>query len=75
MIYQLYIDEKNYELRVSKATAAFRNAKVGENVLHFNDNYFLSTSKGLLVNEARAVKDMWLKDLEEKLEKVKSLKL
>ena len=75
MIYQLYIDDKNYELKLSKAHKSFEREKVGEDILHYNDNYFLSTSRKALLKEALAVKEMWLKDLEEKLEKVKSLKL
>ena len=75
MRYELYVNEKDYSIKVKPARKAFDRVIVGEEIVQFNDCYFLSTSRKLLVEEARSIKEMWVKDLESKLERVKDIKI
>ena len=75
MRYELYVNEKDYSIKVKPARKAFDRVKVGEDILQFNENYYLSTCRKLLVEKAHSIKEMWVKDFESKLERVKAIKI
>ena len=81
-MYQLYINEKTVELKVSQLKAAFKNnTKIREflqntpyDIYYQNENYRLCGKRAPLVELARDIRNGWLvqaKNLVQKIEEIK----
>ena len=82
-IYQLEHNKESGTLKVSPITKVFDKAyankvltdKPQDYIYHYNSNYFFSFSRKALVQLAKKMKEEWIKELEDKLEVYKSIKI
>jgi hypothetical protein len=83
-MYQLYIDRKNYKLKVEKIQKQFQNygpliafAHTGkeDDIFCYNENYRMCKNRKVLVQLAREIKDLWLLEVTEQAQKIEEIKI
>ena len=81
-MYQLYINEGTLELKVSKMSNALKAVcfsmlkdKEGDEVLSYNKYYRISKSRRALMQLAWGIKDEWLKQAKERLQKIAEIEI
>lgn len=82
-IYQLYHDKKHGILKVTPMHSVFYNCYIDKMldknnpdfVAYYNEQYFFSFSRKVLVQKAREMKEEWIKEVKVKLEMYKSIKI
>ena len=83
-VYQLYHDKDKRLLKVSQCNKIFYNDPAiflqfrnqsEDFVYYYNPNYYFSSSRKMLVQKARHLKEEWIKELESKLYLYKNIKI
>jgi hypothetical protein len=81
-MYQLYINEGTLELKVSKISSALKDVcapilkdKEGDEILSYNKHYKISKSRRALMQLAWGIKDEWLKQAKERVQKIESIEI
>lgn len=81
-MYQLYINEGTLELKVSKMSDALKDVcapilkdKEGDEILSYNRHYKISKSRRALMQLAWGIKDEWLKQAKERVQKIESIEI
>lgn len=82
-MYQLYINEKTLELKVTPLKAAFKNEqKVIEfmqntpyDIYYYNENIRLCGKRAPLVELARDIKKWWLVEAKNRMQKIEDIKI
>lgn len=81
-MYQLYINEGALELKVSKISNALKDAcvpmlkdKEGDEILSYNKYYRISKSRRALMQLAQSIKDEWLKQAKERVQKIEEIEI
>lgn len=76
-MYNLFIDRKNYEMRITKVNNRARHLMIDytEDVQYYNEFYFVCTDKNKLKEKANEIKQEWQNKIEVDLEKVKNIKI
>jgi hypothetical protein len=81
-MYQLYINEGILELKVSKISSALKDVcapilkdKEGDEILSYNKHYKISKSRRALMQLAWGIKDEWLKQAKERVQKIESIEI
>ena len=82
-MYQLYINEGTLELKVSQLEKHFLNEmcvsmlkdKEGDAILNYNKYYKVSKSRRALMQLAWRIKDEWLKQAKERVQKIESIEI
>lgn len=82
-MYQLYINEKTLELKVTPLKAGFKNdPKTAEflqttpyDIYYQNENYRLCGKRAPLVELAKAIKNGWLVEAKNRLQKIEEIKI
>jgi hypothetical protein len=81
-MYQLYINEGTLELKVSRISATLKDVcismlkdKNGDEILNYNKYYKISKSRRALMMLAWKIKDEWLKQATERVERIKAIEI
>lgn len=81
-MYQLYINEGTLELKVDKISNALKDVcasmlkdKEGDEILSYNKYYKVSKSRRVLMQLAWGIKDEWLKQAKERVQKIESIEI
>lgn len=74
-MYTLYHNEKEKILKVKKAVKAMQRYDYTDEVTYFNSNYYICKKRKPLVEKAKGIKQSWIKEAEETLEKIKAIKI
>lgn len=82
-MYQLYINEKTIELKISKlAKIHYNNTKVitflkdePNAIYYYNDNYRFCGKRAPLVELARVIRDGWLAQAKSMVQKIEEIKI
>lgn len=81
-MYQLYINEGTLELKVSKMSGTLKNVctpilkdKEGDEILSYNNYYKISKSRRALMQLAWRIKDEWLKQAKERVQKIEEIEI
>lgn len=83
-MYQLYIDKKEYKLRVEKLRKPFQDygpliafAHTGkeDDIYDYNENYKMCKNRKVLVQLAREIKAFWLAEAMEVVQKIGEIKI
>lgn len=83
-MYQLYINKKTLELKLSPIHACFKTdgsilmykARGGDDViLHYNENYVFCKTRKVLLQYARNIKAEWLKEAKDRVEQIEAIKI
>lgn len=82
-MYQLYINEKTLELKVKPLKAAFKNDKgiveflqnTPYDIYYQNENYRLCGKRAPLVELARDIKNGWLIQAKNRVQKIEEIKI
>lgn len=82
-MYQLYINEGKLELQVKPLKAAFKSQKhivefltnTPYDVFYYNDNYRFCGKKAPLVELARVIKNGWLVQAKDRVQKIEEIKI
>ena len=72
-MYTLYVRKEKMIIEVKKAGKGMSHCKYTDDVVRYNDCYFTCLKRKPLVEKAKEIKESWVSELEEKLEKVKSI--
>lgn len=81
-MYQLYVNEETLELKVSKLSntlisvcTSMLKDKAGDEILSYNKYYKISKSRRALMLLAWRIKDEWLKQANERVQKIEEIKI
>lgn len=83
-MYQLYINKKTLELKLSPIKACFKNAGSilmykakgrDDEILHYNDLYAICKTRKVLLQYARNIKAEWLKEAKDRVEQIEAIKI
>lgn len=81
-MYQLYINEGTLELKVSKMSSTLKDVcapilkdKEGDEIINYNDYYKISKSRRALMMLAWKIKDEWLKQAKECVQKIEEIEI
>ena len=83
-MYQLYINKKTLELKLSPIRACFKNdgsilmykARGGdEEILYHNENLAFCKTRKVLLQYARNIKEEWLKEAKDRVEQIEAIKI
>ena len=82
-MYQLYINEKTIELKISKlAKCHYTNTKViaflkdePNEIYYYNDNYRFCGKRAPLVELAKTIKNGWLAQANSMMQKIEEIKI
>ena len=73
-MYTLYVKKEKMIIEVKKASKAMSNCTYTNEVVKYNDCYYLCSNRKPLIEKAKEIKESWISELKEKLEKAKSIK-
>lgn len=73
-MYTLYVRKEKMIIEVKKASKAMSNCTYTNEVVRYNDCYWVCLNRKPLMEKAKEIKESWISELEGKLEKVKSIK-
>ena len=82
-MYQLYINEEHYELKISPLKSTFKNQEYITNSLkdapyeicYYNDNYRFCGKRAPLVELAMTIRDGWLRQAKSMVQKIEEIKI
>ena len=81
-MYQLYINEGTLELKVSKMSGTLKDVcasmlkdKKGDEILSYNKYYKISKSQRALMLLAWRIKDEWLKQAKERVQRIEEIEI
>ena len=83
-MYQLYIDKNNYKLKVDKLKKSFQHygpliafghTCKEDDIFDYNDCYKMCKSRKVLVQLARDIKDYWLSEAMDVVQKIEEIKI
>ncbi|WP_097026160.1 hypothetical protein [Clostridium peptidivorans] len=75
-MFQLYFNKKKKELKIAPLkNLMIDKSKITNEVTRFNDCYFVSLNRKALKDKANAIKEEWIKEVEEELNQFKNLKI
>ena len=81
-MYQLYINEGTLELKVSKINNTLKDMcapmlknKEGDEIISYNKYYRISKSRRALMQLAWSIKDEWLKQAKERVQKIEEIEI
>lgn len=83
-MHQLYIDKKEYKLRVEKLRKsfqdygpliAFAHTSKEDDIYDYNENYKMCKNRKVLVQLAREIKAFWLAEAMEVVQKIEAIKI
>ena len=83
-MYQLYIDKNNYKLKVDKLKKqfqyygpliAFGHTCKEDDIYDYNDCYKMCKNRKVLVQLARDIKDYWLSEAMDVVQKIEKIKI
>lgn len=81
-MYQLYINEGTLELKVSKISNTLKDVcapmlkdKDGDEILSYNKYYKISKSRRALMQLAWRIKDEWLEQAKERVQKIEGIEI
>lgn len=81
-MYQLYINEGTLELKVSKMSSALKDVCAsilkdteGDEIFSYNKYYKISKSRRALMMLAWSIKDEWLKQAKERVQKIEEIEI
>jgi len=81
-MYQLYINEGTLELKVSQISSTLKNVcaamlkdKEGDEIISYNKYYKISKSRRALMMLAWRIKDEWLKQAKERVQKIEEIEI
>lgn len=76
-MYQLYMNRSEGKLEVKILTKIFKDKKgiITDDVVHFNNNYSFSNNRKKLIEYARGLKQEWLKEAQDTVDKVTAIKI
>lgn len=83
-MYQLYIDKKNLKLKLSPIQACLKSdgqilmykARGGDDeILHYNELYAICKTRKVLLQYARNIKEEWLKEAKDRVERIEAIKI
>ena len=74
-MYTLYHNKDSGIIEVKKAKKALQRCTYTENVRYHNSNFYLCLKRKPLVEKAEEIKKSWIEETEERLEKLKAIKV
>lgn len=74
-MYTLFHKKSECKIEVKKAGRGMSHVHFTEEVSCYNDCYYVCLKRKPLVEKAREIKASWIKELEEKMDKVESIKI
>ncbi|KGR88711.1 hypothetical protein [Lysinibacillus odysseyi] len=74
-MYLLYIKKKENKIKVSKAHKAMQNIAYTDEVIQYNDCYFICNKREPLVEKAKVIKAQWIFEKEEELKLLRNIKI
>lgn len=83
-MYQLYINERTYQLKVKPLEKVFQkvgtiinfeNNSSDTDILDYNSNYKMCKTRKVLVQLARDIKTAWLQEAMEQVKKIEEIKI
>lgn len=74
-MYTLYISQDEQIIKVAKAHKSLQSLAYTEDVVRYNDCYFLCKERKPLVAQARIIQQQWIAELEEALRTVQAIKI
>lgn len=81
-MYQLYMNEGTLELKISTISSALRDTcvvilkdKDSDVILNYNNHYKISKSRRALMQLAWKIKDEWLQQAKERVQKIEEIKI
>ena len=74
-MYELYHDKNKHEIRIKPLRNLFDHVRsqLNETPLRYNDYYWFCTARKPLVELAKKIKDSWIGELEESLDRVNKI--
>lgn len=73
-MYTLYFNKPKMIIEVKKASKGMNHCTYTNEAVQYNDCYWVCLNRKPLVEKAEEIKEAWTKELEERIEKVKSIK-
>lgn len=73
-MYTLYVEKEKMIIEVKKTSKAMSNCTYTNEVVKYNDCYYLCLKRKPLIEKATEIKESWIRELEEKIKKAKSIK-
>ena len=85
-MYQIYYSRKNYKIEVKPLTKTFKDGRLMKGylddvennpgkIINYNNCYSFSTSKKALVDFGRALKEKWIAELKDEINRFESIKI
>jgi hypothetical protein len=83
-MYQLYIDKKEYKLKVEKLRKsfqsygpliAFAHTSKEDDIYDYNENYKMCKDRKVLVQLAREIKNLWLAEAMTVVQQIEGIKI
>ncbi|NMB10334.1 MAG: hypothetical protein GX982_06550 [Tissierellia bacterium] len=74
-MYQLYLDKDKCILEIKKLSKVFKNVEIEEDLFQYNDCYYFGKNRKVLKDKAKEIKKRWQSEAENRLEKVKNIKI
>lgn len=74
-MYTLYFDKKRCIIEVKKASAGMKNATFTEDVVQYNNCYFVCTKRKLLIKKSIEIKQAWIDEIKELLVKYENIEI
>lgn len=78
-VYALYFNDDTYEIKISCEkhweSERKRLEESDETIIKFNDFYFLSFSRMLLVHKAKGIRNYWLNKQYESIKKIANIEI
>lgn len=83
-MYQLYVNKKTLELKLSPISTGLKNMGQilmyklrggDEEILHYNDCYVICKTRKVLLQYARNIKEEWLEEAKNKVEQIEAIKI
>lgn len=74
-MYTLYVNKKEKMIQVTKARSIFHHLTYTDEVVKYNDCYYICTKRKPLKEKGKEFHQEWIKELEEELKSLKELKI
>ena len=74
-MYQLYLDKDKCILEIKKLSKVFKIDEIEEDLFQYNDCYYFGKNRKVLKDKAKEIKKRWQSEAENRLEKVKNIKI
>jgi hypothetical protein len=74
-MYILYFKRSEKTIKVSKARKTFQHLNFTEEVVRYNDCYYMCANRKPLVEKAQEIKREWILELEDELNSIEQIKI